>query len=160
MLAVDKPKSAAGKIYNCGDEVQLDQRQLIEVIADALNVKMDIVSVPDLPAIRQAMFFPMPNHKLMDTFLIRHELGYRDLVPTVEAVARTARWYVENPIERGGEFEQRLPDPFDYAAEDKFIALYRDFETKAAQVKVIARDPGHPYAHPKASSLSRDHRGR
>jgi nucleoside-diphosphate-sugar epimerase len=160
MQAVDKPKVAAGKIYNCGDEVQLDLRQLIEVIADALKVKMEIVSVPDLPNIRRAMFFPIPNHKLMDTFLIRHELGYRDVVPTLEAVARTARWYAQNPIERGSEFEQRLPDPFDYAAEDKFIALYRDFESKAAEVNVTAREPGHPYAHPKASSLSRDHRGR
>jgi hypothetical protein len=38
--------------------------------------------------------------------------------------------------------------------------LYRGVESKAAEVKVVGRDPGHPYAHPKASSLARDHRGR
>jgi nucleoside-diphosphate-sugar epimerase len=160
MLAVDKTAMASGKIYNCGDDVQFDQRQMIEVIAAALDAKMEIVPVPDLPTIRQAVFFPGANHKLMDTSLIRDELGYRDVIPTVEALTRTARWYVDNPIARGSEFEQRLPDPFDYAAEDKIIALYRDFAAKVAEVKVNARDPGHPYAHPKASSLSRDHRGR
>ncbi|HKK53864.1 MAG TPA: hypothetical protein VKA74_19880, partial [Myxococcota bacterium] len=57
---------------------------------------------------------------------IESELGYRDVVPPREALARTARWLVENPPEPGGIEEKVLQDPFDYEAEDRLIASYRE----------------------------------
>ena len=53
------------------------------------------------------------------------ELGYRDVVPAREALARTARWLDAHPLERGGTEEKILQDPFDYAAEDALVAGWR-----------------------------------
>jgi nucleoside-diphosphate-sugar epimerase len=160
LLAVDQPGKAAGRTYNCGDEAQLDLRQMIEVAADTLGVSLDLVSLPDTPAARAVALQPMAHHKLMDIHALRMELGYRDRVPAVEAVARTVRWYADNPPERGGEIEQRMFDRFDYAAEDQMIALYRDFVAKVDAVETTAVDHSHPYAHPQKAGTSRDHRGR
>lgn len=160
MLVVDQPTVAAGRIYNCGDEVQLDLRQFVEVAADALNVRLEIASVPDTPATRRAALAPLTDHKLMDLHRIRSELGYRDVVPTVEAVARTVRWYADHPLERGGEIERRMLDVFDYAAEDRMIALAARHAEELAAIDVVAPDEAHPYAHPKEQGMKRDHRGR
>lgn len=160
MLAVDKPQIAAGKIYNCGDEVQLDLRQFVELAGDALGVKLEIASVPDTETTRSAALAPLTDHKLMDLHRIRSELGYRDVVPTVEAVQRTVRWYRDHPLERGGEIEQRMLDVFDYDAEDRLIALAQEFTARIAAQEVTPMDTAHPYAHPKTASTGRDHRGR
>jgi len=160
MLAVDQPAIAAGKAYNVGDEVQLDLRQFVELAGDALGVTLEIASVPDTPATRSAALAPLTDHKLMDIHRIRAELGYRDVVPTIEAVQRTVRWYRDHPLERGGEIERRMLDVFDYAAEDRLIALARDFAAQAGAVQVTPMDDAHPYAHPKTAGTTRDHRGR
>lgn len=160
MLTVDRPDVAAGRVYNVGDEVQLDLRQFVEVAADALGVRLEIASVPDTPSTRRAALAPLTDHKLMDLHLIRSELGYRDVVPAVEAVARTVRWYVDNPLERGGEIECRMLDVFDYDAEDRMIALAARAAAEFAAIDVTAPDDAHPYAHPKTQGVGRDHRGR
>lgn len=160
MLAVDQPEIAAGRIYNCGDEVQLDLRQFVEVAGHALGVKLEIASVPDTPATRAAALAPLTDHKLMDLHAIRGELGYRDVVPTIEAVERTVRHYADNPLERHGEIEQRMLDVFDYEAEDRLIAMAREFAERAAAVEVRKPDEAHPYAHPKEAGTGPDHRGR
>jgi len=160
MLAVDQPVKAAGKVYNLGDEVQLDLRQFVELAGDALNVKLEIASVPDTPVTRVAALAPLTDHKLMDTTRIKADLGYRDVVPTIEAVQRTVRYYNDNPLERGGEIERRMLDVFDYDAEDKLIALARDFCAKAQEVQIKPLDNKHPYAHPKSAGAKRDERGR
>lgn len=160
MLAVDQPSKASGRIYNVGDDVQLDLRQFVELAGDALNVKLEIASVPDTPVTRIAALAPLTDHKLMDTSRIKADLGYRDAVPTIEAVQRTVRYYNENPLERGGEIEKRMLDAFDYEAEDKLIVLARDFAAQAAAVEVKAMDNKHPYAHPKSAGAKRDERGR
>jgi nucleoside-diphosphate-sugar epimerase len=160
LLAVDNPTAAAGKVYNCGDDVQFDQKQLLEIGADALGVKVDFVSVPTVLSLQTAAVFSTPEHKLFDTQLIRNDLGYRDLVHPAEAVARTVRWYADHPLERGGEFERRMTDVFDYGTEDRIIALCRAFEAKISALGTKAVDPGHPYPHPKETALARDHRGR
>jgi nucleoside-diphosphate-sugar epimerase len=163
LLSVDNPTNASGKIYNCGDDDQLDTRQFIEVAAAALDVKMEIISIPNIPSAYGATVSYLADHKLLDTSLIRSDLGYRDLVPSVEALTRTVRWYRDNPLETGSEYEQRMHDVFDYEAEDKMIALYRTFEASIASVKLRPTNANytlHPYAHPKKSVVGRDERGR
>jgi nucleoside-diphosphate-sugar epimerase len=160
MLAVDQPVVASGRIYNVGDEVQLDLRQFVEVAADALGVRLEIAAVPDTPATRRAALAPLTDHKLMDLHRIRAELGYRDLVPTLEAVARTVCWYADHPLPRGGEIEQRMLDVFDYDAEDRMIALAERATADFAAIEVIMPNEAHPYAHPKEQGIGRDHRGR
>jgi nucleoside-diphosphate-sugar epimerase len=163
LLAVDNPGAAAGKRYNCADDQQVDQRQLIEIAGRALGVELEVVSIPDVESAQGALISVAAYHRLVDTSLIRADLGYRDLVPAVEAITRTVLWYRDNPLERGGEYEQRRKDVFDYAAEDKLIALYRQFEAGVRAVQLKARHENyapHPYAHPKRTVVGRDERGR
>lgn len=160
MLAVDQPGVSAGKAYNVGDEAQLDLRQFVELAGDALGVNLEIASVPDTPSTRIAALAPLTDHKLMDIYRSKSELGYRDVVSTVEAVQRTVRYYADNPLERGGEIERRMLDAFDYDAEDHLIALARDFAQQAAAIEVKPMDNKHPYAHPKKAGVQRDERGR
>ena len=68
---------------------------------------------------------PSPTHRVLDTSLLQTRLGYRDVVPAREAVARTARWLAENPIAPGAPEEFVLTDPFDYSAEDQLIKMWR-----------------------------------
>jgi nucleoside-diphosphate-sugar epimerase len=163
LLAVDRPEVAAGKAYNCADDQQVDQRQLIEIGARALGVEMELISVPDSEQIRRALIQPVPYHFLGDVHAIRRDLGYRDLISAPEAIARTVLWYRDNPLEYGGEYEQRRTDVFDYEAEDKLIALYREYvaAVEAVQFRPLHENYAHhPYAHPKEHRKGRDEKGR
>jgi len=62
---------------------------------------------------------------LMDLGKLQRELGYRDAVPTQEALRRTVDWLLAHRPEPGGFTERLLGDPFDYAAEDRLIAEAR-----------------------------------
>jgi nucleoside-diphosphate-sugar epimerase len=163
LLAVDKPDMAAGKAYNCADDEQVSQRQLIEIGAKALGVELDVVSIPDIESAQGALIQYQPHHYLADTSLIKADLGYSDLVPAVEAITRTVQWYRDNPLEYGGEYEQRRRDVFDYEAEDRLIELARAYEKAVGEVQLRPRHENytsHPYAHPKEHRLGRDERGR
>jgi nucleoside-diphosphate-sugar epimerase len=163
LLAVDNPAVAAGKAYNVADDDQIDQGQLIQIGAKALGVDLEVVSIPDIESAHGALISAIGHHRLVDASAIRADLGYRDLVPALEAITTTFQWYRDNPLDYGGEYEQRRKDVFDYAAEDQLIALIRAFE---AQVKAVTLKPRHenyaehPYAHPKASVVGRDEKGR
>jgi nucleoside-diphosphate-sugar epimerase len=159
-LAVDKPEIAGGKAYNCGDEIQLTQRQLVEVAAAELGVELECVSIPNGPSVHMVATLRTAQHQLMDISRLRTELGYRDVVPTIEAVRRTIRWYVDNPLERGGEYESRVGDPFDYDNEDRVITLARAFASDVAALTPDAEAFVHPYAHPDKPGVGRDQRGR
>jgi len=162
LLAIDQPEASAGQIYNCGDERQLSLAQIVEVIAGTLDREVEVVNVP-----HQLAFPARPivlggyHHKLVDLTKIKHQLGYRDVVPVEEALSRTVSWYVNHPPEPRGEIEERLGDPFDYEAEDELIAR---FSAAMAELAPLAeRGKGfrpHPYAHPKEAGQGRDHRNR
>jgi len=72
---------------------------------------------------------------------IRFDLRYRDATPVVEALGITARYLRDNPVASGSITEQRLQDPFDYAAEDALIEAYRSATIVAHQL-AHAYDPG------------------
>ncbi|MGO9058186.1 MAG: NAD-dependent epimerase/dehydratase family protein [Candidatus Binataceae bacterium] len=160
LLAVDQPQASAGQAYNCGDEIQFTMRQLVEVIARAMNYQLEIISVPAGLPLRAGAMTPV-HHGMVDIFKLKHQLGYRDVVSTLEAVKRTIQWYLDHPLERGGDMEQRLLDPFDYAAEDRLASIAREYYKQMAAVEVRKPGPsGHPYPHPKEPGLARDHRNR
>ncbi len=160
MLAVDQPSAAAAQVFNCGDAVQLDLRQQIEVAADTLGVKLELVSVPELPITRAIAVTAPSTAVVLDLTLIKRLLGYRDVVPPVEALSRTIRYYFENPLERGGFIEQRMFDSFDYDAEDRVIALFRNYVAQLEALPVPAVQTAHPYPHPTKTGNSLDQRGR
>ena len=163
LLAVDKPDASAGQIYNCGDETQLTLHQVVEVITKAMGYEWEIICMPNevaYPA-RPMALQATANHRVVDLTKIKNQLGYKDLLPPEEALAKTVQWYLEHPPERGGEIEKRLQDPFNYAAEDQLVAIFKDSLQRMAAIPFeVATDRPHPYAHPKAPGQQRDHRDR
>jgi nucleoside-diphosphate-sugar epimerase len=131
ILAAASP-IAAGRSYNVGDEQALSLRTLIDVVAGALGYEWDLVPVPlRLSPCRNP--FALRQNTLLDLSRIRSELGYRDVVPVVEATEKTVRWMRDHPIRRGGPEEAALgPFAFDYDAEDRVTKrcrqLYHELE--------------------------------
>lgn len=126
LLAVDHPERCAGRLYHVGDDEVLTIRQVVELIAAELGAELELVGMPweiAVPA-RPLLTQPLPTHRVLDTSRIRHDLGYRDVVPAREAVGRAARWLVDNRPAPGGTEEMVLTDPFDYAAEDALLAAW------------------------------------
>jgi nucleoside-diphosphate-sugar epimerase len=163
LLAAEKPEASAGQVYNCGDERQLTLRQVVEVIAHEMNRELEVIDVPSRIGMTSSALTlqSSPHHRLMDLFKVKTELGYHDLVPVTEAIARTVRWYLEHRPDPGGEIERRLQDPFDYAAEDQLVAMSREYVARMSSVRFARTQPiPHPYPHPKEPGLPRDHRGR
>ena len=163
LLAVDQPEASSGQAFNCGDERTLTIRQLIEVICRTMEAELEVVSVPNEAAIpaRALSMREDANHWVMDITKLKTQLGYRDLVDPIEAIRLTVQWYLKNRPERGGEIEQRLADPFDYAAEDRIIEIQKSAVRQMLDVEVRGgseRRP-HAYAHPKSPG-ERDHRAR
>jgi nucleoside-diphosphate-sugar epimerase len=148
LLGVDKPDVAAGQIYNCADDEILTIRQVIELIAAELGHRWEIVSMPwhlaapSRPLVSQ----PLTTHRMLDLGKIRHELGYRDVLPARQAIAEYARCLVENPPARGGTEELVLQDPFDYAAEDKLIVAWKQALSSMPTVK-FETEPGYTLSY-------------
>ena len=59
---------------------------------------------------------------IVATTKIRTQLEYADAVPAGEALAHTVDWCVEHQSESGS---WSVLDPFDYEAEDQYIAAAR-----------------------------------
>ncbi len=148
LLAVDQPDSAAGQVYNCGDAEALTLRQVVDVVANALDHQWDVISMPyELAACaRPLVGQPTNTHRVFDLSKIKAQLGYADVVPPREAVALTARWLLEHQPRQGGSEERNLQDPFDYAAEDALVAAWK--RTLAALPNVnYASEPGYTSAY-------------
>jgi nucleoside-diphosphate-sugar epimerase len=133
-LAARHPEVAAGKAYNAGDEICLTARQTIELIGEGLGVELEIVNLPARLATPARPFLSAETtlHKMTGVDAIRRDLGYRDVVPSPEAIRRTARYLAHNPVRRGSTTEMRLQDPFDYEAEDRLIAAWEALVGQAA----------------------------
>lgn len=161
LLAVDKPDVSAGQSYNCADEGQLTLRQIVEVIARAMNSQIEVKSIPLAIAsvARPLILHNTTGHTMLDLHKIKTELGYKDVVPSIEGIARTVQWLLAHPVEPGGHTETMLGDTFNYAEEDRLVALY---ESSLAAMQDFAYEPKkivHPYAHPKERNKE-DHHGR
>ncbi len=127
LLALDQPEVAKGRIFHAADTETLTLRQVVEICAAEFDHDWELVSMPAELARPgwPLLSGPTSHHRVFDTSLIRSLLKYRDLVPAREAVARTARWWAENPPPPGGETERILEDPFDYPNEDRLIDWWR-----------------------------------
>ncbi|MBK5289319.1 MAG: hypothetical protein JJE46_12735 [Acidimicrobiia bacterium] len=148
LLAFDQPDAASGRCYHVGDEEVLTIRQVIDLVAAALDRELEVVSMPyelAIPA-RPLLAQPLPTHRVLDLAAIRADLGYHDAVPARVAIAHTAHWLAANPPEPGGIEEQVLTDPFDYAAEDALIAAWTA-ATASITVPEFATLPGYGLAY-------------
>ncbi len=167
LLSVDQPEQSAGRVYHVADAVTPTDGERAEAIARAMGVEIRLVNYPreaGLPAYfwgggrnLEAMGKegpPPTHHKLLDSSAIRSELGFYDLVDFEEAVARTVAYYQENPLPEGGDDEQRIGDPFDYEAEDRFLSALDGFVDQCAQIDFAGVTLRHSYDHPKAPAAS------
>ena len=144
LLAVDRPEKAGGQIYNCGDERLLTLRQIGEVIAAALDRRLEIVSMPWRFALaaRPLISQPWTTHRVLDLTKLKAELGYADVVAPETGLAYTARWLRDNPPQPGGAAEKILQDPFDYKAEGELITAWQRLCDTMPHVK-FEREPGY-----------------
>lgn len=163
LLAVDQPDRCAGRIYNVADDEVLTIRQVIELIAAALGVELELVSMPwELaPPARSLLSQPSPVHRVLDTSRLRHDLGYRDLVPARTAIGLTAQWLAEHRPEPGGMEETVLADPFDYASEDALIDAWSAARSSMESVLAAGLFPTPPgyglaYSGPGGRPRSRE----
>lgn len=162
LLAVDNPKASAGKIYNCADEQALTLGQWVQMVGRCMDWEFEICGVPDQFAHTARDFFPLgttAHHQLLDIFQIRHDLGYRDLVPMQEGIRRTVEWLLKYKPDNDGRFLNRA-DPLNYALEDKLLEIYNDGKARLEDIPFTPKAVHHPYPHPKIAGQSRDHRQR
>ncbi len=143
LLAVDHVDRSAGRVYNVADSQTFSWRQIAEIVAEELDHDFTFV---DLPYEVARPAYPMlthhsSQHRIVDTTRLRTELGYTDLVPPLEAMRRTIRWQVANLPADHERLQKVLQDPFDYAAEDRLVALQRQFLVDCAAVP-FDREPG------------------
>lgn len=162
LLAVDLPEQSAGQQYNVADEYTPPDGVLVHTIAGAMGAEVELANFPDAMG-RPAYWWgtnrdlnftrtglpPTTHHVLIDTTKIRTELGFTDVVGFEESIKRTVEHYLAHPLERGGQAEKQIGDPFDYGAEDAFLALLDDATARAAEIPFDGVDYRHPYAHPK-----------
>ncbi|MGF1595722.1 MAG: NAD-dependent epimerase/dehydratase family protein [Acidimicrobiales bacterium] len=161
LCAVDHP-AAAGRIFNCGDEQQFTLAQWVGLICGAMGYEMEIVGVPADVAFSTRDLLPLqsaPLHQLMDLHAIRADLGYRDLVPALEAIPEVVRWYLDHPPASDRSPEERAVAN-NYAAEDAQVAVCRDLHRQLAAVDHVTHEVHHPYPHPREPGMSRDHQRR
>ncbi len=167
LLAIDQPERSAGQVYHVSDLVTPTDAERAQAIADVMGADIELVNYPR-EAARPAYFWgggrnlesmgapgaPPTHHKLLDSTKIRQELGYVDLVEFEEAIRRTVEYYLANPLERGGDEEERIGDPFDYEAEDRFQAALAQFVEQCEEMPFAGVTLRHSYDHPKAAEAA------
>ena len=108
---------AVGRIYNICEEPPFSELEWAQKIAHEMQWDGEFVT---LPVERTPPHLLRPGntaqHWSASSARIRQELGYQEPVEIEEAMRRTIRWEMENPL-------TAMPAQFDYAAEDAAIAL-------------------------------------
>ena len=116
ILAVTNARST-GRIYNVAEQEAPSEAEWVKRIASAANWKGEVVVVPKD---RVQPWMEWGNNTdqdwVGDTTRIRQELGYKEIMPQVEALRRTVEWERANPP------TEINPEQFDYAREDAFLA--------------------------------------
>lgn len=160
LLAVDQPDASAGQIYNCGDDLQFSFAQWVELIADAMGHRLEIVSVPDAfasPSRDLMQTRGSAHHQYLDMEKLRIQLGYRDRVHPIDGIRQTVQWFNENP-----PADQAFVDEVrsHYEVEEQLVSIARSAAQEMAGLGHLASEFHHAYAHPRERGLDRDHRDR
>jgi hypothetical protein len=143
LLVVAHIDRSAGRAYNLADDYQMTVEQVAEVVMDEVGHSMELMDMPFAvarsawPVIQNAT----AHHRLVDTSLIREELGYRDLVHPLEGLRTTIRWQIDNLRSDSIDADRVLEDPYDYAAEDRLVEVWQRFMRDADAVDFV-QQPG------------------
>lgn len=151
LLAVDRPDVSSGQFYNIRDEHQFTHRQYVEFVAKHLRRDCEVIEAP--PAVAQRAYKGQSVKRdwvlEFDIAKVRSQLGYKDAIDPARALGISVDWLVAHPLERGGEIERQLGDPFAYGAEDALIDACRAGHAAAEAVQFPDMQLGHMYRHPK-----------
>ena len=161
LLAVDKPEAAAGQIYNAADVQQLSLAQWVQLIAQRLQHKLEVVTVPDVFASSARDLIPFrasAHHQLLDVHKARAELGYTDVVAVPDAVNATVDWFCAHHPEQDEAFYAELK--IHYKTEDALNKIVASASDAMAKLEHYNQPYHHSYAHPQQPGLGRDHRNR
>lgn len=148
LLACDRPDGAVGNIYNVADEQLFTIHQIAEIVADELEHEWEVISLPHsaAPSTRPMLTSWSNSHRILDIGPTIRDLGYRDVVKPDTAWRLATRWLVDNPVERGGEVEQRLDDPFEYVSEDRQYEIWQRYQKELSSV-TWSKEPGYSSAY-------------
>jgi len=114
-------ESAAGQIYNVCEQGRPTIADWIRDIATVTGWRGKVLIIPrPCPPPDLSSQLNLTQNLDMDSTRIRAELGYREVVGRIEALAQTAAWEREHPP------SQIDPKQFDYATEDALIATIDD----------------------------------
>ena len=163
LLSVDHPRKSAGQIYNCADDRQFTLGQWVQMVARIMDYEMEIIGLPDAFSYSARDLIPFgctSHHQLMDTFKIKSQLGYQDLVSPLDALPGVVRWCMDHSLLEKTRPREAGDDPLNYRAEDQLVEIYRDSCQSMAAVAHVHRQVHHPYPHPREPGLARDHRKR
>ncbi len=111
-LAVMQP-GEKHRVYNVGEAKTPTMKERLEHLGTVFGWegRVKVVSKVDLPSYLQTPG-DFSQDLLIDTSLIRHELGYKELTDYYDGLAASVEWYRDNPpAEYAGK-------SFSYAAED------------------------------------------
>ncbi|XEC93358.1 NAD-dependent epimerase/dehydratase family protein [Paenibacillus tarimensis] len=118
VLAVLNDRSA-GRIYNVGELSTPSMIEFVKEIADRLGWNGDIVLLPK-EKLSEQLLFPLDTAQqlVVDSNLIREELGYREKISWGEGINRTIEWELENlPAKADPKYHLH----FDYEKEDQLL---------------------------------------
>ncbi len=109
---------AAGRIYNVAEAEARPEIEWVREIARVAGWSGRVVTLPDgkLPK-HLAEDGDLAQDLAVDSTRIRRELGYTEITPREEALARTIAWERANPP------SNHDPARFDYAAEDEVLEM-------------------------------------
>jgi len=157
LLAVDKPQSCSGEIYNVCDDQIISNAEWIRLVIKIMEADIELIDIPFslLPekfhsSSAQLLF---PKHRIMSIEKLKTQLGYRDVFSVEDAVQNSVNWLLDNPTERGKDIDKNIQDSYDYALEDAVIerfnhikSMMKDFYCNESNNSFVWR---HPYPHPK-----------
>jgi nucleoside-diphosphate-sugar epimerase len=149
LIVIDRPDETAGRYFAVGEQPLYTIRQRIEQIASAMGAELELVDLPyELARPAHYLWGRNPGHAVLDDGAIR-TLGFRETVPTAEAIARTVSWLVANRAAHAAEWEEQIDDAFDYAGEDELIRRWRRAREDLSTVLLQTRIPAHRYRLPR-----------
>jgi nucleoside-diphosphate-sugar epimerase len=151
LLVVDNPDIAAGKRYTVSDRDVYSIKQRVEFIADYLGHEFELIDMPwDTGWPCHPFYRHIRRHSVVESQLIRQELGYTDPVPMDVAMRRTIDWIIANKPEPGSELEQQIGDPFAYDKEDELIKRWQGAMATLSDIESpLPSEHRHFYRHPK-----------
>lgn len=105
---------AAGQVYHLGEEKLYTLAQLARAVANALDYKCDIYSLPG-----ELWRAPHDHTSFYDLRKARAQLRYRDLMIPRDGLELTIGWLCQSPPKAWSW--PGIENPFDYAGEDALI---------------------------------------